>query len=121
VIDKLDTPILVELFTRITQFLKTKAFLDILTLFHTDFLYSIFALFQLCVHFFFFFFFDPTLHTMFPWLWQGINLSNIPLDPPLLSSLMVALEDISVDPSKNGIEAAQILAQLKKLGLVWGQ
>eukprot|EP00026_Physarum_polycephalum_P007676 Phypoly_transcript_07741.p1 GENE.Phypoly_transcript_07741~~Phypoly_transcript_07741.p1 ORF type:complete len:320 (+),score=55.99 Phypoly_transcript_07741:628-1587(+) len=87
VIDKLDTPILVELFTRITQFLKTKAFLD----------------------------------TVFPWLWQSINLSNLPLDPPLLSPLMSALEDISVDPSKNGIEAAQILAQLKKLGLVWGQ
>jgi len=87
VVDVLDTPILVDLFARITQFLKTKAFLD----------------------------------TVFPWLRQAINLSKIPLEPPQLHGLMAALEDISADPTKNGIEAAQILVLLKKLVLVWGQ
>jgi hypothetical protein len=64
---------------------------------------------------------DSWKDTVFPWLWQSISLSKLPLEPPQLNTLMAALEDISVDPSKNGIEAAQILAQLKKLGLVWGQ
>jgi len=55
------------------------------------------------------------------WVHQAVKVGTLPLDRPHFNTLVSVLQDISADPSKHGIEAAQLLVQIRKLALLWGK
>lgn len=55
------------------------------------------------------------------WVHQAVKMGTLPLDKPHFNTLVSVLQDISADPSKHGIEAAQLLVQIRKLSLLWGK